>query len=74
MAGSSGGSDDFFLLDAAVGYRLPKRFGVVSLEVTNLLDKSFEYQDDSYREAQGQPSVGPYFPQRQFLARLTLNW
>ena len=68
------GSDDFFLVDAAVGYRLPKRFGIVSLSVTNLFDKKFRYQDDSYREFQGQPSIGPYFPERQILARVTLNW
>jgi outer membrane receptor for monomeric catechols len=68
------GSDDFFVIDAVVGYRLPRRFGVVSLSATNLLDNKFNYQDDSYREFQDRPSIGPYIPDRQILARLTLNW
>jgi hypothetical protein len=53
---------------------LPKRFGIISLGVTNLLDQNFKYQDDSYREFQDQPSIGPYFPERLFFARLTLNF
>jgi hypothetical protein len=34
------GSDDFFVVDAAVGYRLPRRFGIVSLSVANLFDQN----------------------------------
>jgi hypothetical protein len=68
------GHDDFFVVDATVGYRLPKRFGIVSLSVANLLDQKFKYQDDSFREFQDQPSIGPYIPDRQILARVTLNW
>jgi hypothetical protein len=68
------GNDDFFYLDASIGYRLPKRFGIVSFSVTNLLDQNFHYQDDSYREFQDQPSIGPYFPERLFFGRITLNW
>ena len=68
------GNDDFFYLDASVGYRLPKRFGIVSFGVTNLLDQEFRYQDDSFREFQDQPSIGPYFPERLFFGRITLNW
>jgi outer membrane receptor for monomeric catechols len=73
-AGLPSGSDDFFVVDAAIGYRLPKRFGIVSLSVSNLFDNKFKYQDDSFREFQDQPSIGPYFPERQILARMTLNW
>ena len=49
------GSDDFFLVDATVGYRLPKRAGVISLQVKNLFDDEFNYQDDSYREFRDEP-------------------
>jgi tetratricopeptide (TPR) repeat protein len=73
-AGLPSGSDDFFVVDAAVGYRLPKRIGIVSLSVSNLFDNKFKYQDDSFREFQDQPSIGPYIPDRQILARVTLNW
>jgi tetratricopeptide (TPR) repeat protein len=68
------GNDDFFYLDASVGYRLPKRFGIASFSVTNLLDQKFQYQDDSFREFQDLPSIGPYFPERLFFGRITLNW
>jgi tetratricopeptide (TPR) repeat protein len=37
------GSDDFWLLDAWVSYRLPKRYGFVSVGVTNLTDQAFKY-------------------------------
>jgi tetratricopeptide (TPR) repeat protein len=68
------GESNFTLVDAQIGYRLPKRFGIVSLQVSNLFDKSFDYQDDSYRESQDSPSIGPYIPERQIMFNLTLNW
>lgn len=74
FTGQPEGSGDFFVVDAAVGYRLPKRFGIVSLSVTNLFDNKFKYQDDSFREFDAQPSIGPYIPDRQVFARVTLNW
>jgi len=75
-AGSTGaeGSDQFVVVDAAIGWRLPKRLGIVSLEVRNLFDKEFEYQDDSFREFQNAPSIGPYIPDRTILGRITLNF
>jgi hypothetical protein len=72
--GLGGGNDDFVYVDASIGYRLPKRSGIISFGVTNLLDTDFHYQDDSFREFQDQPSVGPYFPERLFFGRITLNW
>jgi tetratricopeptide (TPR) repeat protein len=39
------GENNFFVLDAVIGYRLPKRFGFVSLEARNLFDRSFSFQD-----------------------------
>jgi outer membrane receptor protein involved in Fe transport len=39
------GSDQFWVVDASIGYRLPKRLGFVKLEARNLLDESFKYQD-----------------------------
>jgi hypothetical protein len=68
------GSDSFFVVDAAVGYRFPNRIGIASLAVNNLLDEGFEFQDDSYREFRDEPSTGPYIPDRQILARITLNF
>jgi len=73
-SGFSDGSDEFFVVDAAIGYRFPDRFGAVSLEVNNLLDEEFQYQDDSFREFKDEPSTGPYTPDLQIIGRLTLNW
>jgi len=74
LVGGAEGDENFVVVDAAVGYRLPKRFGIVSLEVSNLLDEGFQFQDDSYRQIGVAPAVGPYIPERQILARVTLNW
>ena len=62
------------MFDAQIGYRLPKRFGIVTLQANNIFDKSFKYQDDSFRESQDSPSTGPFIPERQILLYLTLNW
>jgi outer membrane receptor protein involved in Fe transport len=39
------GQDDFWVVDAALGYRLPRRYGLVFIEVRNLLDEEFRFQD-----------------------------
>jgi len=39
------GSDQFWIFDASAGYRLPDRWGIVSIEGKNLFDRSFQYQD-----------------------------
>jgi outer membrane receptor protein involved in Fe transport len=74
VSGGAEGSDSFFLLDAAIGWRFPNRIGIASLEATNLLDEEFDYQDDSFREFRDEPSIGPYFPDRQIMGRVTFNF
>jgi Tfp pilus assembly protein PilF len=39
------GEDNFWLLDAAINYRLPKRYGFLTVGVTNLFDENFKYFD-----------------------------
>jgi outer membrane receptor protein involved in Fe transport len=39
------GQDTFWTTDAMLGFRLPKRRGLLSLNVENLFDKDFRYQD-----------------------------
>jgi hypothetical protein len=39
------GSDNFWLVDAAIQYRLPKRHGFITIGVANLFDEDFEYFD-----------------------------
>jgi tetratricopeptide (TPR) repeat protein len=72
--GLEGGQDGFFVVDLSAGYRLPKRLGTISLELSNLFDTGFQYQDDSFREFGDDPSIGPYIPERQILARVTISW
>ncbi len=68
------GHDNFFVVDLGVGYRFPKRIGIASLQVQNLLDEGMEFQDDSFREFQEEPTVGPYFPHRTIFGRVVLNF
>ena len=39
------GKDTFWVVDTVVSYRLPKRYGVVSVGATNLFDKKFNFAD-----------------------------
>lgn len=61
------GSDDFWVFDASLGYRLPKRYGMIAFKVNNLLDKKFRFQDTDPEN----PSV---FPDRFISLRLTLSF
>lgn len=73
-ATQASGSDRFFVVNGVLGYRFAKRRGIVSLEVMNLFDTDFQYQDDSYREFRDEPSIGPYFPERTILGRIALSF
>jgi tetratricopeptide (TPR) repeat protein len=62
---TSDDSDRFWVLDASLGYRLPRRLGSIRVEGRNLLDESFKFQDTD----PGNPRI---MPDRQILALLTL--
>jgi Flp pilus assembly protein TadD len=49
------GEDDFFLVDAHINYRLPKRYGFITIAAMNLLDEEFEYADTDVQN----PSIQP---------------
>jgi outer membrane receptor protein involved in Fe transport len=68
------GESDFLVVDLGVGFRLPRRQGILSLVVQNLLDEEFDYLDNSYRSYQDQPSIGPHAPDRAIIGQLTLNF
>jgi outer membrane receptor protein involved in Fe transport len=59
------GSDQFWIVDASIGYRLPNRMGLLSLDARNLFDNRFHFQDTDPRS----PTVSP---ERQILFRFTL--
>jgi len=64
--------ESFTIVDLAFGYRLSKRRGMVSLEINNLLDEEFIYQDLNYTRSE---AINPrYIPERTVMARLTLSF
>jgi Flp pilus assembly protein TadD len=68
---STKGHDGFVLIDAGLSYRLPKRYGILSLQINNIFDQKFSYQDQSNRSPQD--VVAPrFYPERTLLTRFTL--
>ena len=65
-------SANSWLVDAAIGYRLPHRRGIVSLELNNLLDQEIHWQDDSFRSSEQQNRR--FNPERSAMIRLNLNY
>ena len=59
------GEDRFWVVDAFVGYRLPNRRGLLSLNADNLLDEDFRFQDID-------PTNPSLFPERLISLRFTL--
>jgi tetratricopeptide (TPR) repeat protein len=60
------GDDQFWLVDASISYRLPKRYGFFTVGATNLFDESFQYFDTDLAN----PAIQP---ERMFFARITLS-
>jgi hypothetical protein len=67
-------SDEFYVVDAAIGYRLPKRRGIVSLEVRNLLDEKFLFEDLEFRTSDPFSVTREFIPDRAIMGRITLNF
>lgn len=70
VGGSDHASDSFWLLDAGIGYRLPKRRGIASLSVKNLFDENFDYQDT---DVAGTPRLPLFQPDRSVFVNLSLS-
>ena len=65
-------SDDFFLLDATVGYRLPKRRGIIRFEARNLLNKEFLFQDLNSQTATEE--IPRFIPDQVLSVQVILNF
>jgi Tfp pilus assembly protein PilF len=65
-----GGTDGFTLVDASLGWRLPDRRGSVSIDVKNLFDRKFSYQDDDFRSTETR--LSRYLPTRRVSLTLAL--
>ena len=66
------GSDGTWLLGGAFGWRLPERRGLVAIQVANLLDSKFKYEDDNFRTNEDVTSA--FLPERTVLLRVNLNF
>jgi tetratricopeptide (TPR) repeat protein len=60
----------FTTVDALIGYRLPRKLGTVSFEARNLLNRRFNFQDDSFRTSEDRSP--PFVPSRTLMLRLNL--
>lgn len=69
---SNQGDGGDLLVDLAAGYRLPRQRGVLSIEVNNLFDSDFRYQDENYRTREDFTSG--MLPERSVFARATFNF
>jgi len=61
------GSDDFWVFDASVGYRLPKRYGILSVEAKNIFNAGFRFQDTD-------PASPRISPERLVVGKFTLSF
>jgi tetratricopeptide (TPR) repeat protein len=66
----------FALLDAGIGYRFPNRAGLFSLEVRNLLDRKFRFQDLAFISDQPDLPLSNqrFAPARTFIGVLTVKF
>jgi outer membrane receptor protein involved in Fe transport len=62
--------EDFWLLDVGVSLRLPQRRGTIALQVNNLLDEEFVYQDTNFRSVV--PRLPEFLPGTTVFVRLNL--
>jgi hypothetical protein len=70
-------NEDFVLVDAGLGYRLPRRWGIVALEARNLFNSRFRFQDYSFvsSETDTVKLANPRFVhERTIFARFVLNF
>lgn len=63
--GVESGDDQFWVVDASIGYRLPKRRGFITIEAKNLFDEDFRFQDTDTSN----PEI---YPECVFLTKFTL--
>jgi len=62
----------FTTWDVAMGYQLPRRKGVIAVEIKNLTDRRFDYQDTGYLSSQ--PVNQALVPQRTVQLRLSVQF
>jgi len=72
-AGFIPGEDQFCVVDASISYRLPKRYGLISVGVKNLFNKSFKFQDTDIHMGTVNTALSPTIqPKRLVFGKFTL--
>ncbi len=66
------GNDHFWIIDAAIGYRLPNRWGIASFGVKNLLNKKFKFEDINTQN--GKAVAAQFQPDRVIFGQITLSY
>ena len=66
--------NEFALVNAGIGFRLPRRLGIIQLDINNIFDKHFNYQSLGPRSPAlaGNGQIPPFIPERTLFARFTL--
>ncbi len=64
---STPGDDQFWVFDISLSYRLPKRYGFITVGATNLFDEEFNYHDTDIQGNSIEPS-------RMIYGQLTLSF
>ncbi|MCD2453313.1 FecR domain-containing protein [Methylicorpusculum oleiharenae] len=60
----------FWNTDFSIGYRLPKRYGLIKLSINNIFNHKFDYQ--SPNSGTGEPLSSPYQPERFISSTINL--
>ena len=60
-------NDQFWVIDAGLSYRLPKRYGLITLGARNIFDETFKFQDTD----SSNPRI---LPDRQIIGRIILSF
>ena len=55
------GRDSFWLTDAMIGYRMPKRYGLITVGIKNMFDQKFQYFNTDWRNPIIQPDRLVFF-------------
>ncbi len=63
-------TEDFWVADLSVGYRLPKRYGLISVDVKNILNQNFFFQNSFTPDIE--PRIPRFQPERTAFFRINL--
>lgn len=74
LAGYRKERDSFWVFDASLSYRLPKRRGILRLEIKNLFNEQFNYLDSDISYLDTNVTTLNISPERQVVGSFTLSF